>query len=106
LVQRPLHRIRPCKEGASYLATPLGPFHPGVAAKIGLARLPEGSAGHWQSDRGKSRASSGDSGCVGRLGAAGFEVEAKLYSGLGHVFSAEGVQTAGKFFARQLVHGL
>jgi phospholipase/carboxylesterase len=39
-----------------------------------------------------------------RLRAAGFEVEAKLYPGLGHVLSAEGVQTAGKFLARQLVH--
>jgi phospholipase/carboxylesterase len=40
-----------------------------------------------------------------RLRAAGFEVEAKLFPGLGHVLSAEGVQTAGKFLARQLVHG-
>jgi phospholipase/carboxylesterase len=39
-----------------------------------------------------------------RLRAAGFEVEAKLYPGLGHVLSTEGVQTAGKFLARQLVH--
>jgi phospholipase/carboxylesterase len=39
-----------------------------------------------------------------RLRAAGFEVEAKLYPGLGHVLSAEGVQTAGKFLARQLGH--
>jgi acetyl esterase/lipase len=39
-----------------------------------------------------------------RLRAAGFEVEAKLYPGLGHVLSAEGVQTAGKFLARQLRH--
>jgi phospholipase/carboxylesterase len=39
-----------------------------------------------------------------RLRAGGFEVEAKLYPGLGHVLSAEGVQTAGKFLARQLVH--
>jgi phospholipase/carboxylesterase len=39
-----------------------------------------------------------------RLRAAGFEVEAKLYPGLGHVLSPEGVQTAGKFLARQLGH--
>jgi phospholipase/carboxylesterase len=39
-----------------------------------------------------------------RLRAAGFEVEAKLYPGLGHVLSAEGVETAGQFLARQLVH--
>jgi phospholipase/carboxylesterase len=39
-----------------------------------------------------------------RLRAAGFEVEAKLYPGLAHSLSAEGVETAGKFLARQLVH--
>ena len=39
-----------------------------------------------------------------RLRAAGFEVDAKLYPGLGHVLSAEGVQAAGKFIARQLGH--
>ena len=39
-----------------------------------------------------------------RLRAAGFEVQAKLYPGLGHVLSAEGIQTAGKFLARQLGH--
>ena len=39
-----------------------------------------------------------------RLRAAGFEVEAKLYPGLGHVLSAEGVQTVGKFLARRLGH--
>jgi phospholipase/carboxylesterase len=39
-----------------------------------------------------------------RLRAAGFEVEAKLYPGLGHVLSAEGLKTAGKFLARQLDH--
>ena len=39
-----------------------------------------------------------------RLRAAGFEVEAKLYPGLGNALSPEGVQTAGKFLARQLGH--
>ena len=39
-----------------------------------------------------------------RLRAAGFEVEAKLYPGLGHVLSPEGIQAAGKFLARQLGH--
>jgi phospholipase/carboxylesterase len=39
-----------------------------------------------------------------RLRAAGFEVEAKLYPGLGHVLSAEGIHTAGEFLARQLGH--
>ena len=39
-----------------------------------------------------------------RLRAAGFEVEAKLYPGLGHVLSAEGVQAAGKFLVRELGH--
>jgi phospholipase/carboxylesterase len=37
-----------------------------------------------------------------RLRGAGFEVEAKLYPGLGHVLSPEGVETAGKVLARQL----
>ena len=39
-----------------------------------------------------------------RLRAAGFEVEAHLYPGLGHGLSPEVVQTASKFLARQLGH--
>jgi predicted esterase len=39
-----------------------------------------------------------------RLRAAGFEVEAHLYQGLGHGMSREGVQTASKFLTRQLGH--